>query len=55
VAETVAKLIAHPKGSRALRTVVGAAFGSDTVNDHTAPVQARVLEALGLGALAKIA
>jgi hypothetical protein len=35
--------------------VVGAAFGSDIVNEQTAPVQARVVEALGLGHLAKIA
>jgi len=33
--------------------VVGAAFGSDTVNEQTAPVQAHVVEALGPGHLAK--
>jgi NADP-dependent 3-hydroxy acid dehydrogenase YdfG len=55
VAEAVAKLVAQPKGSRPLRTVVGAAFGSDTVNAQTAPVQAHVVEALGLGHLAKVA
>jgi NAD(P)-dependent dehydrogenase (short-subunit alcohol dehydrogenase family) len=54
VAEAIAKLVAAPKGSRPARTVVGAAFGSDTVNEQTAPVQAHVVEALGLGYLAKI-
>jgi NAD(P)-dependent dehydrogenase (short-subunit alcohol dehydrogenase family) len=54
VAEAAAKLVAQPKGSRPARTVVGAAFGSDTVNEQTAAVQAHVVEALGLGHLAKI-
>jgi NAD(P)-dependent dehydrogenase (short-subunit alcohol dehydrogenase family) len=55
VAEAIAKLVALPKGSRPARTVVGAAFGSDAVNEQTAPVQAHVVEALGLGHLAKVA
>ena len=55
VAEAVAKLVAQPKGSRPPRTVVGAAFGSDIVNDQTAPVQAHVVETLGLSHLAKVA
>ena len=55
VAEAIAKLVAQPKGSRPARTVVGAAFGSDAVNEQTAPVQAHVVEALGLGHLAKVA
>jgi NAD(P)-dependent dehydrogenase (short-subunit alcohol dehydrogenase family) len=55
VAEAIAKLVALPKGSRPARTVVGAPFGSDTVNEQTAPVQAHVVEALGLGHLAKVA
>jgi NAD(P)-dependent dehydrogenase (short-subunit alcohol dehydrogenase family) len=54
VAEAIARLVAQPKGSRPARTVVGAAFGADTVNAQTAPVQAHVVEALGLGHLAKI-
>ena len=54
VAEAIAKLVAQPKGSRPPRTVVGAAFGSDTVNTQTAPVQAHVVEALGLAHLAKL-
>ena len=55
VAETIAKLVALPKGGRPVRTVVGAAFGSDSVNEQTAPVQAHVVQALGLGHLAKVA
>jgi NADP-dependent 3-hydroxy acid dehydrogenase YdfG len=55
VAEAVAKLVAQPKGSRPARTVVGAAFGADTVNAQAAPVQAQVVEALGLGHLATVA
>jgi len=55
VADAISKLIAQPKGSRPARTVIGAPFGSDTVNQQTAPVQAKVVEGLGLGHLAKIA
>ncbi len=55
VAEAVAGLIARAKGARPARTVVGAAFGSDKVNEPTAPIQAHVVEALGLGHLAKVA
>jgi NAD(P)-dependent dehydrogenase (short-subunit alcohol dehydrogenase family) len=55
VAEAIANLVEQPKGGRLARTVVGAAFGADTVNAQTAPVQAQVVEALGLGHLAKVA
>jgi NAD(P)-dependent dehydrogenase (short-subunit alcohol dehydrogenase family) len=55
VAEAIVKLVAQAKGSRAPRTIVGAAFGSDVVNAQTAPVQAHVVEALGLAHLAKVA
>lgn len=48
VAEVIAKLIAQPKGKRPARTVVGADFGSATVNNQTEPVQAEVIKALGL-------
>ena len=54
VAEAIRELIALPKGTRPARTVVGTAFGSDTVNAQTAPVQAHVLESLGLAHLANI-
>ncbi|MGH7878977.1 MAG: SDR family oxidoreductase [Candidatus Binataceae bacterium] len=55
VAQAIARLVVQAKGSRPARTVVGAAFGSDTVNEQTAPIQAHVVEALGLGHLAKVA
>jgi NADP-dependent 3-hydroxy acid dehydrogenase YdfG len=55
VAEAITRLVAQPKGTRPARTVVGSAFGSDTVNEQTAPIQAHVIEALGLGHLAKLA
>jgi NAD(P)-dependent dehydrogenase (short-subunit alcohol dehydrogenase family) len=55
VAEAVARLVDQSKGSRAARTVVGAAFGSDKVNEDVAPVQAKVVEALGLSHLEKVA
>lgn len=55
VAAAITRLVALPKGSRPERTVVGAGFGADTVNAQTAPVQAHVVEALGLAHLAKIA
>lgn len=51
---TIADLIATPKGHRAARTVVGASYGVDTLNEATAPVQAGVVEALGLGHLATV-
>jgi NADP-dependent 3-hydroxy acid dehydrogenase YdfG len=55
VAEVIAKLVGQSKGSRAARTVVGAAFGSDKANDDVAPVQAKLVEALGLSHLEKVA
>jgi hypothetical protein len=55
VAEAIVKLVGQSKGSRAARTVVGAAFGSDKANEDVAPVQAKVVEALGLSHLEKVA
>jgi len=55
VADAIAKLVGQARGSRATRTVVGAAFGSDKANEDIAPVQAKVVEALGLSHLEKIA
>ena len=54
VAEAIAKLVGQPKGSRPARIVVGQPFGADVVNQQTAPVQAQVVEGLGLGHLAAI-
>jgi NAD(P)-dependent dehydrogenase (short-subunit alcohol dehydrogenase family) len=55
VAEAIVKLVAQAKGSLAARTVVGAAFGTDRANEDVAPVQAKVVEALGLSHLEKVA
>jgi len=55
VAEAIAKLVGQPKGTRAARTVVGAPYGSDKANDDVAPVQAQVVEALGLSHLQNVA
>jgi NADP-dependent 3-hydroxy acid dehydrogenase YdfG len=55
VAEAIVKLVGQAKGSRAVRTVVGAPFGSDQANEDVAPVQAKVVEALGLSHLEKVA
>jgi short-subunit dehydrogenase len=55
VAEAIVKLVGQAKGSRAARTVVGASFGSDKANEGVAPVQAKVVEALGLSHLEKVA
>jgi NADP-dependent 3-hydroxy acid dehydrogenase YdfG len=55
VAEAIVKLVGQSKGSRPARTVVGASFGSDRANDDVAPVQAKVVEALGLSHLEKVA
>lgn len=53
-ASAIADLIVTAKGHRAPRTVVGASYGADTLNDAAAPVQAGVVEALGLGHLATV-
>src|SRR6266567_3505388 len=55
VAEAIVKLVAQAKGNRAARTVVGAPFGSDKANEDVAPVQAKVVEALGLSHLERVA
>ncbi|HKC84080.1 MAG TPA: SDR family NAD(P)-dependent oxidoreductase, partial [bacterium] len=55
VAEAIVKLVAQGKGSRPVRTVVGAPFGSDKANEGVAPVQAQVVEALGLSHLQRVA
>jgi NAD(P)-dependent dehydrogenase (short-subunit alcohol dehydrogenase family) len=55
VAAAIANLLAQPKGSRPARLVVGAPYGADAVNAQTAPVQKGVVEAIGLGHLARLA
>ena len=54
VAQAIASLVLQAKGSRPARTIVGAPFGSHTVNEQTAPIQAQVVEMLGLGHLARV-
>ncbi len=54
ITEAIARLIATPRGDRPARTVVGASFGADTLNDATEPVQAGTIEALGLSHLATV-
>jgi hypothetical protein len=55
VAEAIVKLVGQAKGSRAVRTVVGAPFRSDQANEDVAPVQSEVVEALGVSHLEKVA
>src|SRR5215475_12736214 len=55
VAAAIVTLVGQAKGSRAVRTVVGAPFGSDKANEDVAPVQSKVVEALGLSHLEKVA
>ena len=52
VPAAIAKLIATAKGTRPGRMIVGRAFGADAVNEAVAPVQQKVIEALGLSVLA---
>ena len=55
VAEAIVKLAGQAKGSRAVRTVVGAPFGSDQANEDVAPLQSKVVEAFGLSYLEQVA
>jgi NADP-dependent 3-hydroxy acid dehydrogenase YdfG len=55
VAQAIVKLVGQAKGSRAVRTVVGAPYGSDQANEDVASVQAKVVEALGLSHLERVA
>ena len=43
-----------PRATAAVRTIVGAPFGSDKANEDVAPVQAKVVEALGLSRLENV-
>jgi NAD(P)-dependent dehydrogenase (short-subunit alcohol dehydrogenase family) len=54
VPEAIAKLVGQTKGTRPARVVVGEPYGSDVVNRSVEPVQAQVIEGLGLGQLAKL-
>jgi NAD(P)-dependent dehydrogenase (short-subunit alcohol dehydrogenase family) len=54
VPDVIAKLVSQARGSRPARVVVGEPYGSDVVNRLTEPVQAQVIEGLGLGQLANL-
>jgi NAD(P)-dependent dehydrogenase (short-subunit alcohol dehydrogenase family) len=54
VSDAIAKLVSQARGSRSPRVVVGEPYGSDVVNRLTEPVQAQVIEGLGLGQLANL-
>ncbi len=54
VAHSIAALVEAPKGKRAHRSVVGSSFGADQINDFVAPVQASVVEGLGLAQLEQL-
>ncbi len=54
IAETISTLISAPKGLRPARSVVGASFGADILNDAIAPVQASAIKGLGLAHLETI-
>jgi len=51
VATAILDLVDTKKGKRAARTVVGASFGADELNDITIPVQASAIIGLGLSHL----
>lgn len=53
VADAVARLVSIPAGKRPLRTVCGPDYGAKAINEHTAPIQAEVLRALGMSAMAQ--
>lgn len=52
VAKAMLKLVETPSRERPSRVVVGQPFGADAANAAIAPIQAGVVDALGLGALA---
>ena len=54
VPDAIAKLVSQARGSRPPRAVVGEPYGSDVVNRLSQPVQAKVIEGLGLGQLANL-
>jgi NAD(P)-dependent dehydrogenase (short-subunit alcohol dehydrogenase family) len=53
VADAIARLVGTPSGKRPLRTVCGPDYGAIAINEHTAPIQAEVLRALGMPAMAQ--
>jgi NAD(P)-dependent dehydrogenase (short-subunit alcohol dehydrogenase family) len=54
VPNAIVKLVNEAKGSRPARVVVGQPYGADAVNRQVEPIQAQVIEGLGLGLLTKL-
>ena len=54
VAYAISGLVDKSKGQRSARTIVGAPFGADTINDAVAPIQSKVVNGMQLGHLEKI-
>jgi NAD(P)-dependent dehydrogenase (short-subunit alcohol dehydrogenase family) len=50
-ADAILALIEMPAGKRPLRTVCGIGYGTETLNEQNAPLQARVLRDIGMGFL----
>jgi NAD(P)-dependent dehydrogenase (short-subunit alcohol dehydrogenase family) len=50
-ADTILALIEMPAGKRPLRTVCGIGYGTEILNQHNAPLQAKVLRDIGMGFL----
>jgi NADP-dependent 3-hydroxy acid dehydrogenase YdfG len=52
IANAILRLVETPSGKRPLRTICGPDYGASVINRQTAPIQAQVLEQIGMGALA---
>jgi NAD(P)-dependent dehydrogenase (short-subunit alcohol dehydrogenase family) len=50
-ADAILALIEMPPGKRPLRTVCGIGYGTETLNEQNAPIQAKVLRDIGMGFL----
>src|ERR1700744_1519735 len=50
-ADAILALIEMPAGKRPLRTVCGLGYGTETLNQQNAPIQAKVLNDIGMGFL----
>jgi len=53
IPDAILRLVEAPAGQRPLRTVCGPDYGATLVNSLTAPIQADVLRALGMGGMVK--
>lgn len=54
VPNAIVKLVRAAKGSRRARVIVGQSYGADTVNRLVEPMQANVIEGIGLRSLTKL-